>query len=134
MIVSLALADGEMYQAPGSSPRAGRLARRLSRAKRGSNRRQRARARLARTRARDAGRRKDWAEKTSTGIARRFGLIRIEDLRIRNMTRSACGTIAEPGWNVRQKAGLNREILRSGWGLFAQRLEQKALGRVQLLT
>ena len=131
VIVSLALADGETYQAPGSSPRAGRLARRLSRAKRGSNRRQRARARLARTRARDAGRRKDWAEKTSTGIARRFGLIRIEDLRIRNMTRSACGTIAEPGRNVRQKAGLNREILRSGWGLFAQRLEQKAPGRVE---
>ena len=129
--VSLALAGGERYQAPGASPRAGRLARRLSRAKRGSNRRQRARARLARVRARDAGRRKDWAEKTSTGIARRFGLIRIEDLRMKNMTRSARGTITEPGRNVRQKAGLNREILRSGWGLFAQRLEQKAPGRVE---
>ena len=129
--VSLALSNGETYQAPGPGPRAGRLARRLSRAKRGSNRRQRAKARLARTRAADADRRKDWAEKTSTDIARRFDLIRVEDLRIRNMTRSARGTIAEPGRNVRQKAGLNREILRSGWGLFAQRLEQKAPGRVE---
>jgi putative transposase len=33
--------------------------------------------------------------------------------------------------NVRQKAGLNREILRSGWGLLVRRLEDKAPGRVQ---
>ncbi len=30
-----------------------------------------------------------------------------------------------------QKAGLNREILRSGWGLLARRLEDKAPGRVE---
>ncbi len=33
--------------------------------------------------------------------------------------------------NVRQKAGLNRDILRSGWGLLVRRLEQKAPGRVE---
>ena len=47
------------------------------------------------------------------------------------MTRSARGTIAEPGRNVRQKAGLNRAILASGWGIFARRLEYKAAGRVE---
>ena len=36
-----------------------------------------------------------------------------------------------PGRNVRQKAGLNRGILRSGWGLLVRRLEQKAPGRVE---
>ena len=41
-------------------------------------------------------RRKDWAEKASTGIARRFDLIRVEDLQITNMTRSAAGTPGEP--------------------------------------
>ena len=76
-------------------------------------------------------RRKDWAEKTSTGIARRFDLIRVEDLRIRNMTRSAKGNRGDPGRNVRAKAGLNREILRSGWGLLVRRLEQKAPGRAE---
>jgi transposase len=60
-------------------------------------------------------RRKDWAEKTSTDIARRFDVIRVEDLRIGTMTRSARGTQDNPGRNVRQKAGLNRGILRSGW-------------------
>ncbi len=32
---------------------------------------------------------------------------------------------------MRAKAGLNREILRSGWGLLVRRLQDKAPGRVQ---
>ena len=47
------------------------------------------------------------------------------------MTRSARGTAQNPGRNVRQKAGLNREIMRSGWGLLVRRLEDKAPGRVE---
>ena len=70
-------------------------------------------------------------EKASTGIARRFDLIRVEDLKIGNMTRSAKGTRENPGRNVRQKAGLNRGILGSGWGLLVRRLEEKAPGRVE---
>src|ERR1039458_5691380 len=98
---------------------------------RGSNRRGRVRHAIARLRARETDRRKDWAEKTSTGIARRFDLIRVEDLQITNMTRSAPSTRDNPGRNVSQKAGLNRGILRSGWGLLVRRLEDKALGRVE---
>jgi putative transposase len=58
-------------------------------------------------------------------------VIRVEDLRIKNMTRSAKGTQENPGRNVRQKSGLNREIMRSGWGLLVRRLEDKAPGRVE---
>ena len=61
-------------------------------------------------------------------------MIRIEDLKISNMTRSARGTAADPGRNVRAKAGLNREILRSGWGLLVRRLEDKAPGRVEKIN
>jgi transposase len=75
--------------------------------------------------------RPDWAEKTSTGIARRFDVIRVEDLKIGNMTRSARGTRENPGRNVGQKAGLNRGILGSGWGLLVRRLQDKAPGRVE---
>jgi putative transposase len=132
--VTLALSNGEMHKAPVPSARSVRLHRRLSRAKRGSNRRDRAKARLARSLTRDADRRKNWAEQASTDIARRFDLIRVEDLRIKNMVRSAKGTIEAPGRNVRQKAGLNRAIMRSGWGLFAQRLEDKAAGRVEKIN
>ena len=47
------------------------------------------------------------------------------------MTRTARGTPEEPGRNVRAKAGLNRGILGSGWGLLVRRLEDKAPGRVE---
>ena len=57
-------------------------------------------------------------------LARRFALIRVEDLRVRTMTRSAKGTVDAPGPNVRPKAGLNRAILDQGWGVLVTRLEQ----------
>ena len=135
MAVSAALSNGEMLRCPGLTARERarlrRLQRRLARAKRGSNRRGRVRHAIARLRARETDRRKDWAEKASTGIARRFDVIRVEDLQITNMTRSAKGTRENPGRNVRAKAGLNRGILRSGWGLLVRRLEDKAPGRVE---
>jgi putative transposase len=108
-----------------------RLERKLARARRGSNRRARMKLAIAGLRACETDRRKDWAEKASTDIARRFDVIRVEDLQIRSMTRSAKGTRETPGRNVRQKAGLNRGILRSGWGLLVRRLEEKAPGRVE---
>jgi transposase len=133
--VAAALSTGELLCVPGLTVRERgrlrRLERKLGRARRGSNRRRRVRHAIARLRTRDADRRKDWAEKTSTDIARRFDVIKVEDLRISAMTRSAKGTRDSPGRNVRQKAGLNRGILRSGWGLLVRRLEQKAPGRVE---
>jgi putative transposase len=64
-------------------------------------------------------------------LSRTYDVIRFEKLNIKNMTRSAKGTITEPGAKVRQKAGLNRAILAQGWGLLRQRTEHKAPGRVQ---
>ena len=133
--VSAALSTGELLHCPGLTGRERirlrRLQRKLARARRGSKRRGRVKHAIARLRARETDRRKDWAEKTSTGIARRFDLIRVEDLKITNMTRSAKGTREDPGRNVRQKAGLNRGILASGWGLLVRRLQDKAPGRVE---
>jgi IS605 OrfB family transposase len=133
--VSAALSTGELVHAAGLTTRERRrmrrLERRLTRARSGSNRRGRVRLAIGRLRARETDRRKDWAEKTSTNIAEQFDVIRIENLKIRNMTRSAKGTVRNPGRSVRGKAGLNREILRSGWGLLVRRLEEKAPGRVE---
>ena len=133
--VSAALSTGELLHVVGlTAPerrRMRRLERKLARARRGSNRRGRVRLAIARLKARETDRRKDWAEKVSTNVARRFDLIRVEDLKIKNMTRSAKGTPQDPGRNVSQKAGLNRGILRAGWGLLVRRLEQKAPGRVE---
>ncbi|MGI5231542.1 RNA-guided endonuclease InsQ/TnpB family protein [Actinoallomurus sp. CA-142502] len=133
--VSAALSTGELLPAPGlrntEARRSLRLQRRLARAKRGSNRRKRVKTAIARLKAREADRRRDWVEKTSTDLARRFDLIRVEDLKIKNMVRSARGTPAAPGKNARAKAGLNRAIHAAGWGRLAARLEQKAPGRVE---
>jgi len=87
--VSAALSTGQMLHAPALTAqertRLRRMQRTLARAKRGSNRRGRAKHAIARLRARETDRRKDWAEKVSTDIARRFDLIRVEDLQIASM-------------------------------------------------
>jgi transposase len=136
--VAAALSTGELLCVPGLTAREARrlriLERKLARARRGSNRRARVKLAIARLRARETDRRTDWAEKASTDIARRFDVIRVEDLRIGAMTRSGKGTRENPGRNVRAKAGLNRGILRSGWGLLARRLEDKAPGRVEKIS
>jgi transposase len=132
--VSAALSTGDRLRVPGltwrEKTRLRRLERKLARAKRGSARRGQVRLGIARLRARETNRRKDWAEKVSTEIVRRFDLVKVEDLRIKNMTRSAKGTRENPGRGVRAKSGLNRGILRSGWGLLVRRLQEKAPGRV----
>jgi len=111
-----------------------RLQRKLARAKRGSTRRARVKLAIAKLKAHQADIRKDWAEKATTDLARRFDLIRVENLNIKDMTRSARGTAEAPGRNVRQKAGLNRGIHTSGWGLLVRRLEDKAPGRVEKVS
>ena len=136
--VSAALSTGQSLHCPALTARERarlrRLQRKLARATRGSNRRGRLKRAIARLKARETDRRKDWAEKASTGIARRFDLIRVEDLKITTMTRSAKGTWENPGRGVRAKAGLNRGILASGWGLLVRRLEDKAPGRVEKIS
>ncbi len=131
---SIATSTGELSSVPGltagEAERKLRLERRLARARKGSNRRKKLKQQLARLRAREADRRTDWIEQTSTWLARRFDVIVLEDLNIRAMTASAKGTVDQPGRNVRQKAGLNRGVLASGWGRLATRLEHKAPGRV----
>jgi putative transposase len=133
--VSIALSTGQLLKTPrlrpGEQRRLRLLERRLARAKRGSNRRRRVKLAIARLKVREADRRRDWIEKISTDLARRFDLICVEDLDVRAMTRSASGTIQQPGRGVRRKAGLNRGILASGWGKLVDRLEYKAPGRVE---
>jgi putative transposase len=136
--VSAALSTGELLTVAGLRPAERRrlrlLERRLARARPGSKRRCRVKLAVTRLKAREADRRRDWTEKVSTDLARRFDLICVEDLDVRAMTRTAKGTLERPGRGVRQKAGLNRSILASGWGRLVDRLEDKAPGRVQEVT
>jgi putative transposase len=126
---TLALSTGEMRTMPGNleriEARKRKAQRVVARRKRGSNRRRRAQARVARLQARQARIRRDFHHRAALDIARRYGVAVLEDLNTRGMTASARGTVAEPGRNVRQKAGLNRGILNAGWHQFATILTYK---------
>jgi transposase len=136
--ITAALSTGEMLQCPGlSAKESARLRKAERRAARGSAAKDAEYARAARLKAREADLRKDWAEKISTDLARRFDVIRVEDLRIKNMTRKPAPRPDpdRPGAYLRNgsraKTSLNRSILAQGWGMLVQRTEEKAPGRVE---
>jgi putative transposase len=100
--------------------------RRVAVTERRSKRRARARLKLTR-RARKVRRQRDHILHTEAKTyAKNHGTVVVEDLKVKNMTRSAKGTVEEPGTNVAQKAGLNRAILDSGWSRFVSFLRCKS--------
>lgn len=103
-----------------------RVQRRLSRCKKGGHRWRERRAVLANQQQRERVRNRNACHEITTDLVRRFGLIAVENLAITNMTRSAAGTIENPGRNVAQKSGLNRSITEQTWGLIRQQLRYKA--------
>ncbi|MFC3981022.1 RNA-guided endonuclease InsQ/TnpB family protein [Streptosporangium jomthongense] len=100
--------------------------RALARKKRGSTRRRKAVARVAALHGKVRRQRLDHGHKAVFALVRTYDVIVHEDLRIANMTRSASGTLTQPGRNVAAKSGLNRSILDAGWGVFLTILSYKA--------
>lgn len=125
--------DSEGYQYGKLDPdrrnsiRRSRVERNLARQRRGSNRRKKTHRRLAALRQREAdARRTRHFQVASAIVSSGPQVIVVEKLRLVNMTRSAKGTLAEPGTNVAAKSGLNRSILDSGLAQFIQILTDKA--------
>lgn len=83
----------------------------VARKKRGSNRWKRACKALANAKAKVARQRHHDHHQLSHDLAKEYALFATEKLTIRNMTRTAKGTVEKPGKKVKQKSGLNREIL-----------------------
>ena len=113
-----------------------RAQRRLSGCRKGGHRWQKRRAVLANQQHRERVRNRNECHRVTTELVRRFGLIALEGLAIKNMTRSASGTLENPGRNVRQKAGLNRSITEQTWGLLRNQIAYKAewAGREMVLV
>ena len=130
VVHTISTSDGEHLHIPGPGPsqerRLVRLQRKLARQQKGSNRRARTKHALAVLHARATDRRRDWAEKTSTRLVTSYDVVVFEDLGVKNMLRSARGTLEAPGRNVRQKAALNRRIAASAWSTLVRRTRQKA--------
>ena len=82
-------------------------------------------ARIQRLHRKIANVRNDFLHKATTSISKNHALVVIEDLKVRNMSRSASGTLDHPGKNVRVKAGLNKSILDQGWFEFRRQLAYK---------
>lgn len=126
---TLAFSTGEMMSLPDSFHLLDKKKRRaqkvMSRRRRGSKRHAKAMRRVKGHAAKAARIRKDWHHKAALDLSRRFGAVVLEDLKIRNMTGSARGTLVEPGRNVSAKAGLNRSILEQGWHAFETILAYK---------
>ncbi|ETW92081.1 MAG: hypothetical protein ETSY1_45265 [Candidatus Entotheonella factor] len=73
--------------------------------------------------------RHDFLHKHSTKISQNHAVVAVEDLQVSKMTRSAKGTIEEPGRHVAAKSGLNKAILDQGWGMFRILVEYKQVWR-----
>mgnify|MGYP006428443655 CR=1 FL=1 len=97
--------------------------RQLARAQRDPSRKRKlsrnwikARARIQEIHTRVGHTRRDSLHKLTTTLSKNHAAVVIEDLQVRNMTRSASGTADQPEQNVRAQSGLNRSILDQGWG------------------
>ena len=99
--------------------------RRMSRKQKFSNNWKKAKAKVQKIHTAIADARKDFLHKTSTTISQNHAFVCIEDLKVKNMSRSAKGNREQPGKKVAQKSGLNRSILDQGWGEFRRQLEYK---------
>ncbi|WKN23545.1 RNA-guided endonuclease InsQ/TnpB family protein [Azotobacter vinelandii] len=123
------LSDGTFY-APLNSfkrheDRLRKAQRAMSRKTRLSNNWKKAKARIQRIHSRIGNARRDYLHKTSTTISQNHAMVCIEDLPVRNLSRSAAGTTEVPGRNVRAKSGLNKSILDQGWFEFRRQLDYK---------
>ncbi|HVA27948.1 MAG TPA: transposase [Candidatus Baltobacteraceae bacterium] len=98
----------------------------LARKAKRSKNRTKARLLVAAIHRKTAAKRFDFLHQASATLVAASSLIATESLSIKNMTRSAKGTIEEPGRNVAQKAGLNREILATAPRAFLDMLRYKA--------
>lgn len=120
---AIATSDGALidqaFTTAGERRRAVALQRKLSRCAKRSTNRDKTRAALAAVRARERRRRLDFAAQTAHQLAAANAVVVLEDLKTKQMTKSAKGSIDSPGRNVAAKSGLNRAILSKGWHQFA---------------
>ena len=130
--------------------RLARYQRRMARKVKGSKNWNKAKKKVQRIHAEIANVRKDFLHKATTAISQQYALVVLEDLKVRNMSKSAKGSgefsatskassekekrtcprsghvyAESPGKKVRAKSGLNKSILDQGWYEFRRQLEYK---------
>lgn len=123
------LSDGTVFEPINSfkkhQQRLATYQRAMARKQKFSSNWKKAKSKVQKLHTRIANVRKDYLHKTTTIISQNHAIVCIEDLKIKNMSKSANGTIEKPGRNVKAKSGLNRSILDQGWFEFRRQLEYK---------
>jgi len=99
--------------------------REMSRKVKFSNNWKKAKAKVQKIQARIGNVRNDFLHQHSHEISKSHAIVVGEDLQVRNMSKSASGTVDAPGRNVAAKSGLNRSILDQGWGEWRWQLGYK---------
>lgn len=103
------------------------LQRKLARQQKDSKRYSKTGARIAGKKSQQANIRHDFAHKASRKMVdSNKSVLVFENLKTKNMSKSAKGTIEQHGKQVAQKAGLNRSILAVGWHIIQLFTEYKA--------
>ncbi|EEP8432715.1 RNA-guided endonuclease InsQ/TnpB family protein [Salmonella enterica] len=127
------LSDGTVFEPVNSfqkkQKKLARLQRQLSHKVKFSNNWQKQKRKIQRLHSRIANIRRDYLHKVTTTISKNHAMIVIEDLKVSNMSKSAAGTVSQPGRNVRAKSGLNCSILDQGWYEMRRQLEYKQIWR-----
>ena len=122
--------DGRAVQKPRwvreELPHLAALQRERARKKKASLRDKRLSHSIAILHDRIANLRRDFVHKETTRMVQSCAVLATEQLAPKTMSRSAKGTVEAPGRRVRQKAGLNREILSAGFGMAHPMLAYKA--------
>ncbi len=96
----------------------------LSQKKKGSANRAKAKMRLAKKHLKIKNKRNDFLHKISKELSENQ-TIKVEDLKIKNMSKQAKGSIENPNMRASAKSGLNRSIMQQSWGKFFELLEYK---------
>ncbi|HSW71582.1 MAG TPA: transposase [Gammaproteobacteria bacterium] len=123
------LSDGRVFEAINSfaqyQARLAFLQRAASKKKKRSSNWKKAITRVNRVHCKISCVRQDYLHKTTSAISKNHALVCLEDLKIKNMSKSAAGSLEAPGKKVRAKSGLNKAILDQGWYEFRRQLEYK---------
>ena len=96
----------------------------LSRRKKGSANRAKAKAKLAKKHLKLKNKRNDFLHKITKTLSENQ-TVAVENLKIKNMSNSAKGSIENPNMRSSAKRGLNRSILQQSWGKFFELLDYK---------
>lgn len=124
-----ALSDGNFIEPLNSfkkhEKRLAKYQQRMSRKTKFSKNWHKAKRKVQRIHTTIANTRKDFLHKKTAEISKNHAMVAVEDLQIKNMSKSAAGNAEKPGKNVAAKSGLNKAILDQGWFEFRRQLDYK---------